>query len=114
VRRLAPILGMPPEPIDGWLEHPPVSASSPLPCACYVRITTIAPLSPLRPLRSLPSPLPLTETSETSRAEGHVTADPRVPIPVSDPDTGLPPVGAIIRIGVPSAILDQGPTLERC
>ena len=26
---------------------------------------------------------------------------------MSDPDTGLPPVGAIIRIGVPLAILDQ-------
>jgi len=26
---------------------------------------------------------------------------------MSDPDTGLPPVGAIIRIGVLSVILDQ-------
>ena len=44
---------------------------------------------------------------ETLLSEGHVTCRSLWPIPVSDPDTGLPPVGAIIRIGVPSVILDQ-------
>src|SRR5882724_12296641 len=84
--RPAPIWACHPEPIDGWLTCFSPSLIIPTPvCVCGGSSTTVPP-SPLHP------PPPLLSHLLTNQ-------DAPCPIFMSDPDTGLPPVRAIIRIG---------------
>src|SRR5882724_6954278 len=104
---LVPIWVCHPEPIDGWLTsfHPNLIFPTPV-CVCGGSSTTVLP-SPLHPPPHCHHISRPTEMPETLLSEGHVTFQSPCPILMSNPDTSLPLVGAIIRIGVLLVISDQ-------
>src|SRR5882724_7131605 len=101
--RPAPIQACHPEPIDGWLTSLWSQPCHPCPCVCMWRVVHHCPTeSPASTVTSV-----TTSPDQWRCPRPPVQRSCDLPIPMSDPDTGLPPVRAIIRIGVPSAILDQ-------
>src|SRR5882724_4178692 len=103
VPRPVPIRACHPKPIDGWLTSLWPQPHFPHPCMCMWRIIHHCPTeSPLSTVTSA-----VTSPNQLRYPRPPVRRSRDLPIPVSDPDTGLPPVRAIIRIGVPLAILDQ-------
>src|SRR5882724_9830131 len=107
VPRPVPIQACHPEHIDGWLTSLQSQPCCPCPCMCMWRIVHHCPTE---------SPVSTAASAVTSPGQPRCLRPPvqrsltflsPCPILMSNPDTSLPLVGAIIRIRVPSAILDQ-------